>query len=117
MAERLEQQYCIALGQKLGDTQAETIRKIQQASGDNAMGGGGSLKLKRGSTALKMAACRRTVARVPGDGQRVEMFDGIDKVWASIMEDRRLTVREIADELGISEGSANTILTEGLGMR
>jgi hypothetical protein len=38
MTERLEQRYCIKFCQKLGDTQAETICKIQQAFGDNAMG-------------------------------------------------------------------------------
>jgi hypothetical protein len=35
--ERLEQRYCIKFYQKLGDTQVETIRKIQQAFGDDAM--------------------------------------------------------------------------------
>jgi hypothetical protein len=34
----LDQQYCIKFCQKLGDTQAETIRKIQQAFGNDAMG-------------------------------------------------------------------------------
>jgi hypothetical protein len=38
MTERLEQRYCIKFCQKLGDTQAETICKIQQAFGDDAMG-------------------------------------------------------------------------------
>ena len=33
------------------------------------------------------------------------------------MEDRRLAIREVADEVGISRGSANKILTEDLGMR
>ncbi|PNF31996.1 hypothetical protein B7P43_G06551 [Cryptotermes secundus] len=33
------------------------------------------------------------------------------------MEDRRLAIREVADEVGISRGSANTILTEDLGRR
>jgi hypothetical protein len=37
MTEQLQQQYCIKFCQKLGDTQVETIRKIQQAFGDNAM--------------------------------------------------------------------------------
>ena len=37
MTERLEQWYCIKFCQKLGDTQVETIRKIQQAFGDDAM--------------------------------------------------------------------------------
>ncbi|PNF40629.1 hypothetical protein B7P43_G05903 [Cryptotermes secundus] len=40
----------------------------------------------------------------------------IEKVRV-IMEDRRLAIREVADEVGISRGSANTILTEDLGMR
>jgi hypothetical protein len=38
MPERLEQQYCIKFCQKLGDTQAETICKIQQAFGNYAIG-------------------------------------------------------------------------------
>jgi hypothetical protein len=33
-----------------------------------------------------------------------------------ILEDRRLTVREIADEVGISTGSAHLVVTEGLHM-
>ncbi|XP_065305928.1 protein GVQW3-like [Dermacentor albipictus] len=37
MAERLEKRYCIKFCQKLGDSQMETIRKIQTAFGDDAM--------------------------------------------------------------------------------
>jgi hypothetical protein len=36
MTERIEQRYCIKFCQKFGDTQVETIRKIQQAFGDEA---------------------------------------------------------------------------------
>ena len=36
MTERLEQRYCIKFCQKLGDTQVETIRKLQQAFRDDA---------------------------------------------------------------------------------
>jgi hypothetical protein len=43
--------------------------------------------------------------------------DVIDKVRILIMNDHHLTVREIADEVGISRGSANMILTEDWGMR
>jgi orotate phosphoribosyltransferase-like protein len=42
--------------------------------------------------------------------------DAIDRVWPSIMEERRLTIREIADEVEISRGTTNTVLTEDLGM-
>jgi hypothetical protein len=38
MTESVEQQYCIKFCQKLGDSKAETIRKIQQAFGNDAMG-------------------------------------------------------------------------------
>jgi hypothetical protein len=38
MTERVEQQYCIKFCQKLGDSKAETVRKIQQAFGHDAMG-------------------------------------------------------------------------------
>lgn len=38
MTERVEQRYCIKFCQKLGDTQSEAIRKVQQAFGNEAMG-------------------------------------------------------------------------------
>jgi len=38
MMERLEQWYCIKFCQKHGNSQVETIRKIQQVFGDDAMG-------------------------------------------------------------------------------
>jgi hypothetical protein len=38
MTERMEQQYCIKFCQKLGDSKAETIRKIQHTFGDDTMG-------------------------------------------------------------------------------
>ena len=37
MTERIEQRYCIKFCQKLGDTQVETIRKIQQAFENEAL--------------------------------------------------------------------------------
>jgi hypothetical protein len=37
MTERIEQRYCIKFCHTLGDTQVETIRKIQQAFVDDAM--------------------------------------------------------------------------------
>jgi hypothetical protein len=38
MTERVEQRYCIKLYLKLGNSKTETIWKIQQAFGDDAMG-------------------------------------------------------------------------------
>jgi hypothetical protein len=38
MTERLEQRYCIKFCQKLGDSQLETIPKIQRVFGNDVMG-------------------------------------------------------------------------------
>ncbi|XP_064111493.1 protein GVQW3-like [Macrobrachium nipponense] len=38
MSERIEQRYCIKFCYKLGDTQVQTVQKIQQVFGDEAMG-------------------------------------------------------------------------------
>jgi AraC-like DNA-binding protein len=40
----------------------------------------------------------------------------IAQVTKIIRENRRLSVREVAEEVGISIGSCHTILTEGLGI-
>jgi hypothetical protein len=71
----------------------------------------GSLKFKSGSAALKMATCR-TVTSVLGDRQRAEMLMSSTKCGHRSLT---LTIWEIADAVGISRGSAITILTEDLG--
>jgi len=38
MTEQLQQRYCIKFCQKLGDSQVETIRKIQRVFSDDATG-------------------------------------------------------------------------------
>ncbi|PNF15453.1 hypothetical protein B7P43_G17762, partial [Cryptotermes secundus] len=43
--------------------------------------------------------------------------DVIEKVRTLIMEDCHLTIWEVADEVGISRGSAKMILTEDVGMQ
>ena len=52
MTERIEQRYCIKFCQKLGDTQVETIRKIQQAFGNEALS---PTQIKQWFKLLKMA--------------------------------------------------------------
>jgi len=41
----------------------------------------------------------------------------INQVRILVMQDRRITVRELADEVGVSNGSVNTILTVDFGLR
>jgi hypothetical protein len=77
----LEQRYCIKFCQKLGDTQAETKEWFNL--------------FKDGRMALD--SDQRS-----GRPLTSRNADVIDRVWTLIMEDHRSTVREIADEVGIS---------------
>jgi hypothetical protein len=76
MTERAEQRYCIKFCQKLGDTRSETIRKIQQAFGNDAMG---VTKLKNGTPGLKMAELQLTVTSVPVGREQAEIRMSLTK--------------------------------------
>jgi len=101
MTERLEQRYCIKFCQKLGDTHVETIRKIQQAFEDDAM----SItrikewynRFKDGSTSVDSEPCHGRPSTSRNDNV-------INQVRTLVMQDRRITVRELAGEVGVSIG-------------
>lgn len=38
-------------------------------------------------------------------------------MWTLVIQDRRITIRELADEVGLSIGSVHTILTADLGLK
>jgi histone-lysine N-methyltransferase SETMAR len=114
MTERLEQQYCIKFCQKLGDSQAETIQKIQRVFGEDAMG---ITQIKEwyniftdGHTSVESDAHSGR----PSTSRNDEL---IDQVRALVMQDRHVTVRELAEEVGISTGLVHSILTFDLAMR
>jgi histone-lysine N-methyltransferase SETMAR len=50
----------------------------------------------------------------PSTSRNVEL---IDQVQTLVMEDRRVTVRELAEDVGISIGSVHSILTDNLALR
>jgi transposase len=111
MTERGERWYCINFCQKLGDSKAETIQKIQQAFGDDAMG---ATQIKEWFNRFKNG---RTLADSDQRSRRPPTSSNanvIENVRSLILEDHSLTVREIAHEVGISTGSAHSILTEDL---
>jgi len=113
MTERLEQRYCIKFCQKPGDTQVETIRKIQQLFADDSM----SITrikewyngFKDGSTSVDSEPCHGRPSTSRNDNV-------INQVRTLLMQNHRITVRELADEVGVSIGSVHTILTADLGV-
>ena len=65
---------------------------------------------------LKRAECRSV--KIPGlDDLPHQQITTVSRVCAVIRGNRRLTVREVADEVGISIGSCHQIFTEKLQMR
>ena len=113
MTERIEQRYCIKFCQKLGDTQVETIRKIQQAFGNEALS---PTRIKQWFKRFKDG--RASVEsdprlRRPSTSRKEEVMD---QVREKVLEDRHLTVQEIVAEVGISTSSVHSILTKDLNL-
>jgi hypothetical protein len=106
MTEPMEQRYCIKFCQRLGDSKVETIWKIQQAFGDDGMG---ATLIKEWFNCFKDACTLADSDQRSGRPLTSWNANVIENVRSLIMEDHRLTVREIADEVGISAGSAHSI--------
>jgi hypothetical protein len=85
MTERVEQRYCIKFWQKLGGTQSETIRKIQQAFGNDAMG---ATQIKEWYDRFKNGRTSVDSDQRTGRPSTSRNPDVINKVRGLIMEDR-----------------------------
>ena len=114
MTKRIEQRYCIKFCQKLGDTQVETIRKIQQAFGNEALS---PTQIKQWFKCFKDG--RASVESDPrlGRPSTSRKEEVMDQVCEKVLEDRHLTVQEIVAEVGISTSSVHSILTEDLNLQ
>ncbi|XP_053957099.1 uncharacterized protein LOC128862448 [Anastrepha ludens] len=111
LTERFEQRYCIKFYQKLGDCQVEAIRKIRTAFGGDAKG---ITQIKEWFHRFKNG--RTSAESKPRSGRTSTCRNEhvIAKVDAVVMRDRRVTIREIAEEVDIITFSAQFIVTEDL---
>ena len=111
---RLEQRYCTKFCQKLGDSQVETTGNIQRVFGDDAMGitqiKEWYNRYKDGRTSVESYARSGR----PSTSRNDEL---IDQVRALVMQDRRVTAQELAEEVGISTDSVHSVLTDDWAMR
>jgi hypothetical protein len=108
MTECVEQRYYIKLCQKLGDSKAETIRKIQQVFSDDAMG---AMQIKEWFNCFKDGHTLADSDQRSGRQSTSQNVNVIENVRSQILQDRHLTVQEIAGKVGISTDSAHSILT------
>jgi hypothetical protein len=89
MTEQLEQRYCIKFCQKPGDSQVETIRKIQWVFSDDAMG---ITQIKEWYNQFKDGRTlveSDTFSGRPSTSQNDEL---IDQVRTLVMQDRHVTI-------------------------
>jgi len=101
MTERLEQRYCIKFYQKLSDSQMETIRRIQWVFGDDTMG---ITQIKEWYNRFKSGRKSMESDARSGRPSTSRNDDLIDQVRAFVMQDRCVTVRELAEEVGLCTG-------------
>jgi len=82
----------------LGDTQVETIRKIQQAFRDDAMS---ITRIKEWYNRFKDGSTLVDSEPRHGRPSTSRNDNVINQVRTLLMQDRRITVRELADEVGV----------------
>jgi transposase len=91
----------------------ETIQKMQQVFGDDAVG---ATQIKEWFNCFKDGRTLAESDQRSGRPSASRNANVIENVRFLILEDCRSTIREIADEVGISTGSAHSIVTEDLHM-
>ncbi|XP_068233462.1 protein GVQW3-like [Palaemon carinicauda] len=114
LSERVEQRYLIKFCYNLEDKQVQTIKKFQQAIGDEAMGitqiKEWYNRFKQGQTSVES----KPQLSQPSTRSNEEFIENVRR----IMEvHRRITIRKITEEVGVSKGSVHAILMEDLVMR
>jgi hypothetical protein len=89
MTERVEQRYCIKFCQKLGDSKAETIRKIQSAFCYDAMD---ATQIKDWFHRFKDGRTLADSDQCPGRPSTSWNANVIENVRSLILGDRHLTI-------------------------
>ncbi len=114
MAESTEHRACIEFCVKLGKSAFECYEQIKVASDDDAMSRSQVFewfrRFKNGRQSIDSDTCAGRTSTSNNEAV-------VGKVHNLIRKDRRLTVREISVEIGISFGLYQSILTKNLSMK
>jgi hypothetical protein len=108
-----EQRVCVKFCVKLEKTFTETLEMLNQAFGNQSMG-----RTQTFDWYNRFKDDRISIEDDPRSGRPSTSTDDqhVAQVRSVIRSNRRLTVREVAEECDISLGSCHNILTEKLGM-
>lgn len=110
----IEQRYAIKFCVKLGDSVMETYDKLVKVFGDEALS---RAQVFRWHKNFKNG--RESVGDEPRSGRPVEARtdNNVQRVRTLVHQDRRLTVRILADELNLKRETVRKILTDDLSMK
>ncbi|GFV22396.1 protein GVQW3 [Trichonephila clavipes] len=114
MCENTDQRICIKFFFKIGKTGTETYEMMKTAFGDEAMSRARVFEWFRPFKKGRQSMISNPRSGHPSTSRNE---DKIAQVKAVVRTDRRLTVREIAQECYISVGSCDEILRKDLNMR
>jgi len=108
-----EQRVCVKFCFKLGKTFTETFQMLRQAYGEDCLS-----RSQRHEWYQRFKSGRTSVEDDPKSGWPSTSMDDdhVEKVLAVIRQNRRLTVREVAEEAGICKSSCHLILSDKLQM-
>ena len=114
MEEKVQQRVCIDFCFRLGKTGAETYEMLQAAFGESCLRRSKTFewysRFKSGRRYFEDDPC-------PGRPSTFHTEETVVRVREIIRADRRLTIREVAEEVRIAFGTCQKILTEDLRMR
>ena len=114
MEEKVQQRVCINFCFRLGKTGAETYKMLQAAFGESCQS-----RSKTFDWYSRFKKRRRFFEDDPRPGRQSTSHteETVARVREIIRADRHLTIREVAEDVGIAFGTCQKILTEDLQMR
>ena len=113
MTKKQDQRICIKFCFQLGKTSSETIQMMQKAFGNECMS---KTRIKEWYNRFKGGRTSVDSDSRSGRPTTTKTLDNIERVRLAIEGDRRLTVRELENDLGIPKTTVWEILKEILGM-
>ena len=113
MTEKKDQRICIKFCFQLGKTSSKTIQMMQKAFGNECMS---KTRIKEWYNRFKGGRTSVDSDSRSGRPSTTKTLDNIERVRLAIEGDRRLTVRELENDLGIPKTTVWEILNKILGM-
>ena len=114
MEEKVQQRACINFCFRLGKTGAEMYEMLQAAFGESCLSRSKTFewysRFKNGRRSFEDDPC-------PGRPSTFHTKETVARAREIICADRSLTIREVAEDVGIAFGTCQKIMTEDLQMR